>query len=82
MLDWSGVRVVLQMVLNHITWDPRHLRWLLGKHVYIVLEEGDEHEFLFIVQIPHDLGGLGSIHPDLDGLHGNVLTTRGLHMGC
>jgi hypothetical protein len=41
LLDWSGVRVNLQMVLNHLPRDPRHLRWLPGKHVDISLEEGD-----------------------------------------
>jgi hypothetical protein len=51
LLDRSGVRVDLQMVLIHLPRDPRHLRWLPGKHVYISPEEGDEHEFLFAVQI-------------------------------
>jgi hypothetical protein len=37
------------MVLNHLHEDPRHLRWLLDKHVYISPEEGDEHEFLFAI---------------------------------
>jgi hypothetical protein len=47
LLDRSGVRVDLQMVLNHLPRDPRHLRWLLGKHIDISLEEGDERDFLF-----------------------------------
>jgi hypothetical protein len=51
LLDRSDVGVDLQMVLNHFPGDPRHLRWLLGKHIYISLEEGDEYEFLFVVQI-------------------------------
>jgi hypothetical protein len=51
LLDRSGVGVDLQMVLNHLPSDPRHLQWLLGKHIDISLEEGDEHEFLFAVQI-------------------------------
>jgi hypothetical protein len=51
LLDWSGVGVNLQMVLNHLHGDPRHLRWLPGKHVDISLEDGDEREFLFVVQI-------------------------------
>jgi hypothetical protein len=49
LLDRSDIRVDLQMVLNHLPGDPRHLRWLSGKHVYISLEEGDEREFLFTV---------------------------------
>jgi hypothetical protein len=69
------------MVLNHLLGDPRHLRWLPGKHVYISPEEGDEREFLFAVQIPHDAGGLISISPDLNGLHGDVLFAKGLYTG-
>jgi hypothetical protein len=49
LLDWSGVRVDFQIVLNHLPGDPRHLRWLLSKHVYISPEEGDKREFLFDV---------------------------------
>jgi hypothetical protein len=48
--------------------DPRHLRWLPVKHVYISSEEGDEREFLFVVQILRDVGHLGNIRPDLNGL--------------
>jgi hypothetical protein len=51
LLDRSGIRVDLQMVLNHLPRDPRHLRRLPGKHVNISPEEGDEREFLFAVQI-------------------------------
>jgi hypothetical protein len=82
LLDRSGVGVDLHMVLNHLSGDPRHLRRLLGKHVYISSEEGDEHEFLFVVQIPRYVGGLGSIRPNLNGLHRDVLFARGLHTGC
>jgi hypothetical protein len=49
LLYWIGVRVDLQMVVNHLPWDPRHLRWLPGKHTYISPEEGDEHEFQFTI---------------------------------
>jgi hypothetical protein len=49
LLDWPSVWVDLQMVLNHLPRDPRHLRQLPGKHVHIILEEGDEREFLFTV---------------------------------
>jgi hypothetical protein len=49
LLDRSGIGVDLQMVLNHLPRDPRHLRRLPGKHVNISPEEGDEHEFLFAV---------------------------------
>jgi hypothetical protein len=46
---------------------------LPGKHVDIIHEEGDEHEFLFVAQVPHDVGYLGDIRADLDGLHGDTL---------
>jgi hypothetical protein len=82
LLDRSDVGVDLQMMLNHLPGDPRHLQWLLGKHVYIGPEEGDERKFLFAVQIPCYAGGLGSIRPDLNGLHRDVLFARGLHTGC
>jgi hypothetical protein len=82
LLDWPGVRVDLQMVLNHLPGDPRHLRRLPGKHVHISPKEGDEREFLFVVQISRDAGGLGSIHPDLNSLHVDVLFVRGLHARC
>jgi hypothetical protein len=81
-LDRSDIGVDLQMVLNHLPGDPRHLRWLTGKHVYIDPEEGDDRKFLFAVQISCYAGGLGSIRPDLNGLDGDVLFTRGLHTGC
>jgi hypothetical protein len=82
LLDWSGVRVDLQMVLNHLPRDARHLRRLSGKHVDISLEEGDEREFLFAVQITRDTGSLFSLSPDLDGLHGDDFLARGMHTGC
>jgi hypothetical protein len=46
---------------------------LQGKHVNIILEEGDKREFLFIAKIPHDAGGLGDIRADLDDIHGDIL---------
>jgi hypothetical protein len=79
LLDQSGVGVDLQMVLNHLPRDPRHLRWLSGKHVNISPEEDDKREFLFAVQITRDMGSLSSRGPDLDDLHGDVF---GLHTGC
>jgi hypothetical protein len=79
LLDRSSVRVDLQMMLNHLPRDPRHLRWLPGKHIDISLEESDEREFLFIVQITRDMDSLSSRGPDLDGLHGDIFE---LHAGC
>jgi hypothetical protein len=54
-----GIRVDLQMVLDHLPGDPRHLRRLPCEHVGICLEEGDEREFLFFLQITRNACGLG-----------------------
>jgi hypothetical protein len=72
------------MVLDHLPMDPRDLRWLPGKHVDIILEEGDEREFLFNTKPPppRDAGGLGGICVDLNKFHGDVLIVRGLYTGC
>jgi hypothetical protein len=51
LLNQFGIGVDLQMVLNHLTGDLGHLRQLLGNHVDISPEEGDEHVFLFAIQI-------------------------------
>jgi hypothetical protein len=82
LLDRFGIRLDLQMVLDHLPRDPRHLWRLPGKHVDIRPEEGVKHEFLFVAQISCDAGGLCGIRPDLDGLHGDALIVRPLHMGC
>jgi hypothetical protein len=55
---------------------------LLGKHIDISLEEGDERKFLFTVQITRDTGSLTSFGSDLDGLYGDILCGGGLHVGC
>jgi hypothetical protein len=55
---------------------------LSGKRVDISLEEGDEREFLFGVQITQDTGSLTSFGSDLDGLYGDILLGGGLHVGC
>jgi hypothetical protein len=79
LLAWPSVGVDFHIMLNHHPRDPRHLRWLPGKHIDISPEEGDERKFLFAVQITRDTGRLSSLSPDLDGLHGDVF---GLHVGC
>jgi hypothetical protein len=63
-----GIRVDLQMVLDHLPGDPRHLRRFPCEYVDICLEEGDEREFLFLLQITRDASGLGGIRAEPDGL--------------
>jgi hypothetical protein len=68
------------MVLNHLPGDPRHLRRFPCENVDICSEEGDEHEFLFLLQITRDAGGLGGVYADLDGLYGSAVCSRRLHL--
>jgi hypothetical protein len=75
-----GVRVELQMVLDHLPRNPRHLRRFPCKYVGICLEEGDEREFLFLLQITRDTSGLGGIRIEPDGLDGETVCTRWLHL--
>jgi hypothetical protein len=77
---WPGIRVDLQMVLDHLLGDPRHLRWFPCEHVGIRLEEGDEREFLFFLQVTRDASGLGGIRAELDGLGGDAVCPRWLHL--
>jgi hypothetical protein len=77
---WFGVRVDLQMVLDHLPGDPRHLRQFPCEYVGICLEEGDERDFLFLPQIACDASGLGGIHAEPDGLDGDAVCPRWLHL--
>jgi hypothetical protein len=54
-----GVKVGLHMVLNHLPRDPRHLQRFPCEYVGICLEEGDERDFLYLLQIARDASGLG-----------------------
>jgi hypothetical protein len=66
------------MVLNHLPGDPRHLRRC--KNVDICPEEGDEREFLFLLQIARGAGGPGGVRADLDGLDGSFVCSGWLHL--
>jgi hypothetical protein len=68
------------MVLDHLPGDPRHLRRLPCEYVGICLEEGDERDFLFLLQIARDVSGLGGIPAELDGLDGTAICSRWLHL--
>jgi hypothetical protein len=67
-------------VLNHLPRDPRHLRRFSCEYVDICLEEGDERDFLFFLQIACDVSGLGGIHANLDGFDGTVVCSGWLHL--
>jgi hypothetical protein len=75
-----GVSVDLQMVLDHLPGDPRHLRWFPCEYVGICLEEGDERDFLFLLQIPRDASSLGGIRAEPDGFDGDAVCSRWLHL--
>jgi hypothetical protein len=60
-------------MLDHLPGDPRHLRRLPCEHIGICLEEGDEREFLFFLQITRNASGLGGIRVEPDGLDGDVV---------
>jgi hypothetical protein len=55
---------------------------LPDKHVNIIPEEGDEHKFLFVAQVPPDVGSLDDIRVELDDLHKDILIIQGLHAEC
>jgi hypothetical protein len=75
-----GVRVDLQMLLDHLPGDPRHLRRFPCEYIGICLEEGDERDFLFLLQIARDASGLGGIPTELDGLDGTVVCSIWMHL--
>jgi hypothetical protein len=76
----SDVRVDLQMVFDHLPRDPRHLRQFPCEYVGICLEEGDERNFLFLLQITRDASGLGGIRCEPDGLDRDAVYPRWLHL--
>jgi hypothetical protein len=45
------------------------------------MKEGDEREFLFLLQIARDAGGPGGVHADLDGLDGSIVCPEGCTFG-
>jgi hypothetical protein len=51
-----------------------------GEHVGICMEEGDEHEFLLLVQITHNASGLGGIHTEPDGFYGDTVRSGWLYL--
>jgi hypothetical protein len=69
------------MVLDHLPGDPRHLRRLPCEHVGICLEEGDEREFLFFLQITRNASGLGESAQSQTALTGTSFAPDGRTFG-
>jgi hypothetical protein len=69
-------------VLNHLPGDPKHLRRLPCEHVGICLEESDEREFLFLVQITRNASGLGGIRSEQDGFDGDTIRSGWSYLWC
>jgi hypothetical protein len=59
LIDGLGLHVEMQFMLNQFPRDSGHVSWLPRKGVPIFLEEFDEHEFLFGVQIVAHVSNLG-----------------------
>src|SRR5207237_7622022 len=66
--DGPRIRGYGQVVLDHLPRDPGHVGRLPCKHISVCPEEGDEHEFLFGVERPTYLHGLGGV-----GIQENLL---------
>src|SRR5881394_1857223 len=66
--DGPRIRGYGQVVLDHLPRDPGHVGWLPCKHISVCPEKGDEHEFLFGVERPAHLHGLGGV-----GIQENLL---------
>ena len=47
LLHWPRIGPHGQAVLDHLPWDPGHIRLFPGEHIDVSPEEGDEREFLF-----------------------------------
>jgi hypothetical protein len=54
MSDWSCLRVHFEFVLDQFSRDSRHVCRLPCEHIPIVLQELDEHSFLFVIEARAD----------------------------
>ena len=48
LFDGSGMRADSKVVLNYLPMNTEDVRWLLGKHIDILPQEGNERAFLFV----------------------------------
>jgi hypothetical protein len=60
-------------VLGQFSWDSRHICRLPCEYVSVILQELDEHAFLFVIQAGADDGGFAFIsEPKVDSLVSSV----------
>jgi hypothetical protein len=71
LLDGLGLRVKMQFVLNQFPRNSRHVSRLPCKDVPIFLEEFDEREFLFRVQIIAHVSDIGRLLRGQQGCFAN-----------
>ena len=50
LLDRSGVWADNKVVLDYLPGNTGDIRWLLGKHIDIRVQEGNERAFLFVME--------------------------------
>src|SRR5438105_6659802 len=48
-------------MLNHLPWNPRHVRRFPSEDILVCLEEDDERAFLFVIEPCPDQSRLGRI---------------------
>src|SRR5436190_783336 len=56
-LDWFCSFFYVDGVLDHLPGDTRHVRWLPSEYVL----EGDEHAFLFSIELCPNQGRFGRV---------------------
>jgi hypothetical protein len=63
------LRIDFQFVLDQFSRDSQHIRRFPCEYVSVILQEPDEHAFLFVVEARADDGGLAFIsEPQVDPL--------------
>src|SRR6266508_4002370 len=71
----------IQAVLDHLPWDTRHVGRFPSKNILVRLEEGDERDFLFVIEPCPDqsrLGWIGRVERNLL----DVLVGADPRLGC
>src|SRR3990170_4328102 len=70
LLNRSGMWADSKVVLDYLPGNTGDIRWLLGKHINIRPQEGNEHAFLFVIEGGADSEGtINANQPCRDLLH-------------